>query len=504
VRKVITIAATCGALLLLQVGSASATFPGANGKIAFNGFDGADYDVYSVNPDGSGLTLLTAESPADEIGPAWSPDGRKIAFYSNRDDPNPTSCRPRCTYDVYVMNADGSGVTRLTDDPAQDRGPAWSPDGQRIVFFSYRSPVGLYVMSADGSNETALGPGDSNPAWSPLGDKIAFADIDLWTVRPDGSDMTMVIENKFSDRIADVGWTPDARKIVLGAYFVTHEGQVCDVYTINPDGSQLELLPNAEADDVTWSPDGTKLALSPCGIAPPALYVQNADGSGRVGPIAQGSNPDWQPIVRNYPRPKGASTEWVSLVPAYKPCNSPNSTHGTPLAAGSCNPPVQASDYLTVGSADSNGKPTKSTSQLLLLAQPGDPTTAADEADMKITYYARDVRNKSDLSDYTGELQAEQSVKITDKYNGYGGGSATAQDIPYSYTIPCASTTDTTIGASCDLTTTADTLVPGTIGEGKRAVWELGQLRVFDGGSDGLASTAAGNTLFEVQGIFVP
>ncbi|MCH7836091.1 MAG: PD40 domain-containing protein, partial [Chloroflexi bacterium] len=94
----------------------------ATGKIAFDSDRDGNFEVYVVNADGSGLSNLTG-SPALDLGPAWSPDGSRIAFTSDRDG----------NIEIYVMNADGSGLTRLTDDPAGDRRPAWSPDGSGIT-----------------------------------------------------------------------------------------------------------------------------------------------------------------------------------------------------------------------------------------------------------------------------------------------------------------------------------------------------------------------------------
>jgi hypothetical protein len=95
-------------------------------------------------------------------------------------------------------------------------------------------------------------------------------------------------------------------------------------------------------------------------------------------------------------------------------------------------------------------------------------------------------------------------VRITDGANGAGASPGTVEDFRYSLPIPCIATADVTVGSTCSATTTADALVPNTIQERERAVWEVGQVVVMDGGADGLASTGAGNTPFARQGIFVP
>src|SRR5439155_19786688 len=107
--------------------------------------------------------------------------------------------------------------------------------------------------------------------------------------------------------------------------------------------------------------------------------------------------------------------------------------------------------------------------------------------------------------DYTGELRAGTTVRITDTNNGGAGGSdpATVSDIPLGVTIPCAATTDTGIGGDCSVSTSFDAIVPGTVTESDRSIWQLGEITVSDGGSDGQVSTSP-NGLFARQGIFVP
>jgi Beta-propeller repeat len=205
-----------------------------------------------------------------------------------------------------------------------------------------------------------------------------------------------------------------------------------------------------------------------------------------------------------YPRPKGATPLRVSLVPAFAACTGANRTHGAPLASPSCNPPSQSSDHLTVGTFDANGNSANSIGSLRADVIAGDPSPSADEADVALAFSLSDIRNKSDLLDYTGELQGRAVVRITDRGNGAGSAAGTVADFPYAFTVPCSATADTTVGSTCSIATTADTLVPGAIEEGNRSIWEFGQVEVFDGGADGLASTNGDNTPFARQGLFVP
>ena len=200
-------------------------------------------------------------------------------------------------------------------------------------------------------------------------------------------------------------------------------------------------------------------------------------------------------VLDGYPRPRGATPLFAPLVPAYKSCSAPNSSHGAPLSFPSCNPPEPESQLLTVGTPDSNGKAAKSVGSMLLNVTPGD---------VRITVSLTDVRRQADLDDYTGELEADPILRITDRQSGTAGDEpATVSDFDFPVTVPCAGTADTTVGSNCAITTTADSVLPGTVSEGKRAIWQLGQIQVFDGGPDGLASTDD-NTVFARQGIFVP
>jgi hypothetical protein len=205
-----------------------------------------------------------------------------------------------------------------------------------------------------------------------------------------------------------------------------------------------------------------------------------------------------------YGRPKSATPTTVKLVPAYKACTPSNGTHGAPLALPSCNPPVQVSGNLTIGSPDANGEPASSSGSIMLKTvgeSPIDPLNG-DQADVEITADLTDVRNKSDLSDYTGELRAVLPLRITDRNNEPGNASATVADTPLAFNLPCSATPGSE-GGSCHATTTADAVMSGIATEGERAIWRLGQIQVFDGGPDGDADTAD-NTLFMVQGAFAP
>src|SRR5439155_19978076 len=186
-------------------------------------------------------------------------------------------------------------------------------------------------------------------------------------------------------------------------------------------------------------------------------------------------------------------------------CTNPNRQHGAPLSFGSCNPPQQASGQLTLGTPDANGKGAASVGSILYRVVADDPNTPANEADVRADTSITDVRRQGTLADYTGELRVEQLVQITDGLNGPAQNEpGTVQATAYGFTVPCASTSSTTVGGTCSLASTFNAILPGSVVDGVRAIWELADVRVFDGGADAQASTTGDNTLFERQGIFVP
>jgi hypothetical protein len=212
-------------------------------------------------------------------------------------------------------------------------------------------------------------------------------------------------------------------------------------------------------------------------------------------------------------RPRGATPFRTPLVPAYKACAAPNRTHGTPLAFPSCNPPVQQSGFLTVGTPDANGAGAQSEGFILLRVK----TTSPE--DVLISGTISDVRcrpgtsasvcsgaNGADGPDYSGELQGNATIRISDHYNGPSlTEAATVVDIPFPINFTCSNTADTSIGGFCNVNTGG--VVVGcpecAVREGVRTVVGMTQFEVSDGGPDGQLSTAD-NTVFLRQGLFIP
>jgi hypothetical protein len=231
-------------------------------------------------------------------------------------------------------------------------------------------------------------------------------------------------------------------------------------------------------------------------------------------------------------RPQAGVNFRVPLVIAYNQCvaGSPeaNRTHGPSLTAPSCNPPVQSSQWLTVGTTDANGYAAQSVGFVKITVCPTG-TTASGVCSTPAGMTAPDVRMEANitdvrckvggptqsnceggaLTDYIGGVQGTQTLRITDHHNsttpGGTGETATVTDQPFPFGAQCSATgaNSTTIGGTCNVLTRANAVVPGSIVANKRANIEVGQVKVFDGGQGGV--TGAGDaTLFEVQGIFIP
>jgi hypothetical protein len=214
-------------------------------------------------------------------------------------------------------------------------------------------------------------------------------------------------------------------------------------------------------------------------------------------------------VSASHVRPRGATPLSAPLVPPYKQCTAPNSTHGASLSYPSCSPPVSRARNTTIGTPDSNGAAANMVGSYRFDVIPGD---------LRFTIRATDVRctpvdaaaicqstNSVGGADYFGTVQASVIVRMTDHFNGPSKTeSATMQDIPFPLDVSCANTASTSEGSTCTLDTTANAAVPGSVVAGKRTIWQLDQVYMYDGGIDGNPHTGDGETPMFVQGLFVP
>ena len=273
-------------------------------KIVFGSVrNGDNHDVFTMELNGTGQTRLTTSLAYDDQ-PKWSPDSSKIAFISDRDG----------NFEIYTMDANGGAQTRITNNLAADGFPAWSPDGTKLAFVrgDLRNPstFEIYIMNANGTAQTRLtndGAIDGVPAWSPDGSKIVFMSggssvfdpnsFEIYTMSAtDGSNRTRLTNNTIVD--GQPSYSPDGTKILFASGDAMNPNGI-EIFVMNVDGSnRAQLTSNTVTDGFpAWSFDGSNIVFASGSVADETsveLFVMNADGTKRAK-LTSNSNLDWFP-----------------------------------------------------------------------------------------------------------------------------------------------------------------------------------------------------------------
>jgi hypothetical protein len=310
----------------LAAAPAHAAFPGQNGKLVFDAYvldspEAGDDELFTIEPDGSALTRLTDNSEVNDVIPAFSPDGRTIAYTAS-----PQGTSPRLT----LIDADGTNLRALNHPGFA---PAWSPDGQALVYSSTGVvSFDLFTTAVAGGPRTLLtqsGSDDNYPAWSPDGETVAFASnfatvnwqSEIYAMKSDGSEDWIALTNTFGVDTSPE-WSPDGTKIV---FVSSRDGGNYEIYVMNADGSVETRLTTRPDFDMSpqWSPDGTKIAwvrYDPFTIDA-EIWTMNPDGSGQAqlthNALVENLG-DWQPVVNAPPDCSGVSADPASLWPPNK------------------------------------------------------------------------------------------------------------------------------------------------------------------------------------------
>ena len=261
---------------------------------------GGNPDIFIMISDGSKPRNLTRNRTSRDLHPSWSPDGRKIAFESHSEDDS----------DVYVIGADGKNLIQLTNAAESDGHPSWSPDGLKITFTSRRDgnftgqffalDLEVFVIDADGGNVVRLTrsvESDADPSWSPDGKKISFEsqrdlDYEIYAMDADGENVVRLTQSPGWD--SDPSWSPDGKRIA----FRSVRDRDYEICVMDGDGGNVVRLTQSPGWDgePSWSPNGKKIAFASSRDGNSEIYVMDADGGHQINltqNLASDSKPAW-------------------------------------------------------------------------------------------------------------------------------------------------------------------------------------------------------------------
>jgi Ca2+-binding RTX toxin-like protein len=304
-------AATCAALFLFALVASppsEAAYPGKPGKIAYKGFTGGSLEIFLVSPFASGGGALTHGDFASAGDPSWSRNGKRIVF---RVAPGGTGTPG----EIFVVNRNGSGQDQLTFDGAtyDDQEPNFFPNGKRILFESNRGGAGydLYAMNANGTGVAPLavtdGVGEHEPAISPDGRRIAYVraddgDADVWLMNANGSDQHPLIDTDGGMQETEPNFSPDGRRIAFTTSPGFGPGEVW-VAAANGSGAHPVTSNGEENDTPAFSPNGKRLTFDSTALSPMTgrdrIVTMAVEGGPLKALTPEGTDsvtPDWGPI----------------------------------------------------------------------------------------------------------------------------------------------------------------------------------------------------------------
>lgn len=293
--------ATCvGLLFLAGCGGASSSSGSLvpSEKIAFISHrDGNTAEIYVMNADGSNQTRLTNNAFTDSL-PAFRPDGQKIVFFSDRTGND----------QIFTMNPDGSSVTQLTNNALENAQPSYSPDGRTIVFSANRDvPVDtdqdIYRMDANGANVTDLsnhpGSDEGFPRFSPDGSKIVYEQItggqaQIYEMNADGSNQVRLTNDAANDALPS--FSPDGKKIVFDSDRDGNE----QIYIMDANGANQTRITHDNDTDAfpEFSPFGPQIVFNSDRTGNVDIFTMNVDGTHQTqltNNPAEDAFPSWVP-----------------------------------------------------------------------------------------------------------------------------------------------------------------------------------------------------------------